>query len=150
MYGGLNYFNKKNLKNTNNNMYIYDVNSLYPFVMCKYKLPYGCPLFFSGAYKNDKLYNIYIQHIKVDYKIKKDAKILLSKNNEYNINDNSELISSHGMLEDLYFTNFDLEIFLENYDINEIYYINGLKFKITNKIFTNYIKKIYNLNQNEK
>lgn len=149
-YGGLNYFNKANLQKINKKMYVYDVNSLYSFVMYKYKLPYGCPLFFSGAYRDDKLYNLYIQHIKVDYKIKKNATIILSKNNEYNINDNSELISSHGMLEDLYFTNYDLKLFFENYDINEIYYINGLKFKSTNKIFTNYIKKIYNLKQKEK
>ena len=41
--------------NGKKNVYVYDVNSMYPAQMLK-NLPYGTPKYYQGQYKNDELY----------------------------------------------------------------------------------------------
>lgn len=145
LMGGLNLLNplKKNqiIKNVN----IYDVNSMYPYILLTHKLPYSTPKKYYGEYIQDEKYPLYIQHIKVDFKEKKIPFLNFSKN--YNLNILENIKSSHGMLIDLYLNSIDLNVFIEQYTINEIYYIDGIKFKATNKIFADYIKKLYRLKQ---
>ena len=51
---------------------VLDVNSLYPSVMYYSPMPYGEGIYFDGKYVPDKLYNLYIQNITCQFKIKKD------------------------------------------------------------------------------
>ena len=40
------------------------------------KLPFGEPIFYEGQYKEDNVYDLYIQMISCSFKIKKNQKII--------------------------------------------------------------------------
>lgn len=150
MIGGLcylnNYYKNKELKN----VYVYDINSMYPSIMQNELLPYGDPIYYKNEYEEDFIHKKYIQHIKVDFKLKKDKIpfLIFSKNFDYY--NGEPITSSDGMMWDLWLTDDDLKLFYDVYDIYEIYYIEGYKFKATNKIFNKYIKKYYKLKMSAK
>lgn len=151
LFGGVNVLEKSKAKKIIKNVSVYDVNSMYPAMMMNKLLPYREPVYYTGEYKYDKNFELYVQHIKVDFNLKKDGVAFLNLNKNYYIDvvDNN-LLSSGGRLIDLYLTNIDLKNFFENYTVNEIYYIDGLKFRATKKICKDYIKKIYREKEKEK
>jgi len=70
--GGFTYLNPIYKEKDIKNITVLDVNSLYPSVMYEKNLPFGEPLFFEGKYKEDKVYNLYIQMITCSFEIKKN------------------------------------------------------------------------------
>lgn len=56
-------------------------------------------------------------------------------------NETEYLTSSNDELVELSLTNIDLELFFEQYEILDIQYVDGWKFKSIDGIFTEYIKK---------
>lgn len=120
---------------------VFDVNSLYPSQMYDRDLPVGTPIYFKGKYENDEMFPLYIQHIRCEFMIKENRiptiqikKNLLFRQNEY-------LKSSDGERVDLYVTNIDLELILEHYDVYELEYVSGWKFRKLNGIFKDFINK---------
>lgn len=51
---------------------VLDVNSLYPSVMYEKPLPFGEPIFYTGEYKQDRVYPLYIQMITCSFEIKEN------------------------------------------------------------------------------
>lgn len=115
-----------------------DVNSLYPSVMYNRPLPFGDPIYFDGKYNEDKVYNLYIQRIVCSFKIKKN-KIPTIQIKHSTFRDNEYLTSSNNEIVALTLTSVDLKLFLEHYDVFDLEYIGGWKFKSLTGIFTNYI-----------
>lgn len=115
-----------------------DVNSLYPSVMYDRPLPFGDPVFFEGKYKEDKVYNLYIQRITCSFTIKKN-KIPTIQIKHSTFKDNEYLTSSDNEIVSLTLTSVDLKLFLEQYDVYNLEYISGWKFKSLTGIFTKYI-----------
>ena len=121
---------------------VLDVNSLYPSVMYEKSLPFGEPIYFEGKYKDDKVYNLYIQMITCSFKIKKNKiPTIQIKNNKSFFRQNEYLESSNNEIVCLVLTNIDLQLFFEQYDVYELKYIAGWKFKSKKGIFTEYIDK---------
>lgn len=120
---------------------VLDVNSLYPSVMYKEPMPIGEPMFYEGAYIEDKVYPLYIQCISCAFEIK-PGKIptIQVKKTKYFL-DNEYLESSNGEIISLVLSSVDLKLFLEQYDTYELKYDCGWKFKAMNGIFTEYIDK---------
>ncbi len=120
---------------------VLDVNSLYPSVMYKEPMPIGEPMFYEGAYIEDKVYPLYIQCISCGFEIK-PGKIptIQVKKTKYFL-DNEYLESSNGEIITLVLSSVDLKLFLEQYDTFELKYECGWKFKAMNGIFTEYIDK---------
>lgn len=121
---------------------VLDVNSLYPSVMYEKKLPFGEPVFFEGKYKEDKIYNLYIQMITCSFEIKKNKipTIQIKNNHSYFIA-NEYLESSNKKTVCLVLTNVDLKLFLEQYNVYNLEYVAGWKFKSKQGIFKDYIDK---------
>lgn len=121
---------------------VLDVNSLYPSVMYEKKLPFGEPIYFTGEYKKDKVYELYIQMITCSFEIKK-GKIptIQIKNNRSFFRANEYLESSNNEIVCLVLTNVDLKLFLEQYNVYDLEYVCGWKFKGIQGIFTKYIDK---------
>ena len=118
------------------------MNSLYPSVMYEKELPFGEPIFFSGKYENDKVYNLYIQMITCSFEIKKNKiPTIQIKNNKSFFRGNEYLLSSNNEIVCLVLTNIDLKLFLEQYNVYDLEYICGWKFKSIKGIFKNYIDK---------
>lgn len=138
--GGFTYVNPKYKGKDIESGIVFDVNSLYPSVMYNEVLPYDYPLYFTGQYKEDKMYPLYICHVVAEFKLKKDKiPTIQIKNNFAYVS--TEYIVESTELTELYLTNVDLQLFLENYDILYINYINGWKFKGAKGLFQDYIDK---------
>ena len=119
---------------------VLDVNSLYPSVMYEKPMPIGEPFFFEGKYQEDKVYPLYIQMLTCCFELKKGKIPTIQIKGSHYI-ENEYLESSNGELITLVLSNIDLELFLDQYDVYELTYECGWKFKAMNGIFTEYIDK---------
>ena len=119
---------------------VLDVNSLYPSVMYNALLPFGEPYFYDGKYEYDKAFPLYIQRITCSFKLK-DGKIPTIQIKHRQFLDNEYLTSSNGDIVALTLTNVDLDLFLEQYDVEDLKYLCGWKFKALHGLFKNYIDK---------
>ena len=118
---------------------VLDVNSLYPSVMYYSPMPYGEGIYFDGKYVPDKLYNLYIQNITCQFRIKKDMIPTIQIKNNLSFVPTEYLSSSNGESINLTLTNVDLKLFLEHYEIYDVSYNWGWKYKSSTKIFKSYI-----------
>lgn len=138
--GGFTYLNPIHKNKTLKNVYILDVNSLYPSVLRYEKMPFGMPIYFKGKYQENKLYPLYIQSILCRFKIKKN-KIPTIQIKEKNL-----FFSPNEYIEDsgdeefvLTLTNIDLELFLDHYDVYDLEYLDGFMFRAKEGLFNDYI-----------
>lgn len=139
--GGFTYLNPKFASKVVGNGIVLDVNSLYPSVMYDSDLPFGTPIFFKGEYVKDEIYPLYTQMIRCQFEIKKGKIPTIQIKHGYDFQSNEYLESSNGMEVVLCLNNVDLELFFEHYEVYNIEYISGWKFKSTKGLFTKYIDK---------
>ena len=120
---------------------VLDVNSLYPWAMHSPNLlPFGTPVFFEGEYKYDKLHPVYIQRIRCQFELKKDRiPTIQIKNNLSCFVSTEYLESSNGEDVVLTLTNVDLALIKDQYNLYELEYICGWKFRAKSGLFDNYI-----------
>lgn len=109
--------------------------------MYEKELPFGEPLYFKGEYKEDKVYNLYIQVIHTSFRLKKNKIPTIQIKHSLSYMDNEYLTSSNNEVVTLYLTNIDLKLFLENYDTDVLEYDYGWKFKSLKNIFKDFIDK---------
>lgn len=127
-----------------------DVNSLYPYVMSNFAMPYGAPVEFEGEYKKDQEHPYYIQKISVDMSVKEGGipciiNTNIQKGNSRYIVDTMEQSFSGGGVIDLTVTGQDMDLIYKNYNIHHIEYKGGWKFKVNNTMFTKYVQKYYKM-----
>jgi len=140
--GGFTYLNPIYKEKDVKDGVVLDVNSLYPSVMRFEKMPYGEPLYYEGKYKEDKVYDLYIQQIACSFKLKKNKIPMIQiKNDRFHFNSTEYLESSKDEIVILTLTSIDLALFLEQYDVYNLEYLCGFKFKSITGIFDEYIDK---------
>ena len=138
--GGFTYLNSKYKEKDTGKGITLDINSLYPSVMLK-MLPFGEPKHYKGKYEKDKVYPLYIQKITCCFKLKENKIPTIQIKNSYTYLPNEYIKDSNGEIEVLILTSIDLELFLEQYDVYDLTYIEGWKFKAVTGIFDSYINK---------
>lgn len=118
---------------------VYDINSLYPWVMYYKDLPWGEPIYYVGEYEQDDDYPLYVCQVMIDIKLKKGflPTLQLKGNIRYGSN---EYITETKEPEIVYLTSVDLALLKKHYT-GEITYIDGWKYKSSNKLFREYIDK---------
>lgn len=124
---------------------VLDVNSLYPSVLYCCRLPIGEPKFFTGKYKDDKIYDLYVQRISCEFELKKGKIPTIQIKGDPSFRPNEYLKSSQNQEVVLTLTNVDLDLFFENYHVYKPKYLNGFKFRSARGIFKPYIDKWTNL-----
>ena len=139
--GGFTYLNPKFKELNLTEGIVLDVNSLYPSVMYYQPLPYGEGIFFKGKYKKDKIYNLYVQMFTCQFELKPGYIPTIQLKNNLSFIPTQYLESSDGEDVTLCLTNVDLELFMEHYDVFNIEYHSGWKFKSTIGLFKDYIDK---------
>lgn len=140
--GGYTYLNPKFKEVDIGEGIVFDVNSLYPWVMHDCPLPYGEGLYFQGEYETDELYPLYIQMFTCQFDLKPDhIPTLQVKDHMYSFIPTEYLESSGDEDVTLCMTSVDLKLFLEHYEVYNIEYHDGWKFKATTGLFTEYIDK---------
>lgn len=146
--GGVTYLNPKfKNKDIKENMVILDRNSMFPSTMagCDGEiLPYGTPIPFKGKYEHDDLYCLYVQTIRCSFELKPNKIPTVYIKGDYYLHGGSSYLTSSDEEElVLTMTNVDLELFFEQYNVYNVEYIGGWKFKgiKAEKIFGDYVKK---------
>ena len=139
--GGFTYLNPKFRGKNVKNGIVLDVNSLYPSVMYYEYMPFGTPIFFQGQYKYDEIYPLYTQMIRCQFKLKKGKIPTIQIKYGYNFRANEYLESSGDTEVVICLNSVDLELFFKQYDVFNLEYISGWKFKATKGLFNAYIDK---------
>ena len=98
-------------------------------------------MFFEGKYQEDRIYPLFIQMITCAFKIKKNKIPTIQIKNSISFIANEYLESTNNDIVCLVLTNIDLKLFLEQYDVYNLEYECGWKFKGIQGIFTEYISK---------
>lgn len=117
---------------------VFDVNSLYPSRMYDCDLPCGFPEFFEGQYVYDEEMPLYIQHIGCEFKLKKDHLPMIQIKGSFRFKETEYLECSDGYVE-LKLCNVDLDLFFDQYEVTNIEYLGGCKFKKCKGVFKEYI-----------
>lgn len=138
--GGFTYLNDSYKGKETGSGIVFDVNSLYPFVMMYEKLPFGDPIYFTGKYEKDILYPLYVQTISCIFNIKKGKIPTIQIKNNLSFLPNEYVKSSNGDIVTLTLTSVDLELFFDHYDVTEITYHSGWKFKAIKGLFSKYVE----------
>ena len=139
--GGFTYLNPKFAEKTIGKGIVLDVNSLYPSVMYENYLPFGTPIYFTGQYEYDPIYPIYTQMIRCQFELKKGKIPTIQIKYGYSFRSNEYLTNSGDTEVVLCLNSVDLELFFEQYEVYNLEYISGWKFKATKGLFTEYIDK---------
>lgn len=139
--GGFTYVNPKFAEKTVKNGIVLDVNSLYPSVMYNKYLPYGTPIFFKGKYEKDNLYPLYTQMISCQFRLKKGKIPTVQIKYSYDYRGTEYQTTSGDTEVILCMNNVDLELFFEQYEVYNLEYLSGWKFRATRGLFRNYIDK---------
>lgn len=142
--GGINLIADKYKSKLLENVYIYDVNSMYPSVMAYDLLPYGIPKYFTGKYIDNKAYPLYIQRVKVCCRLKNEHLPTILMPNLWFL-DEEYLVDTAGEMLELNLTNLDLDLLFEHYEIFDIKYIDGYMFMGSHKLFKEFIMPLYEL-----
>src|SRR6185312_16228 len=120
---------------------VFDVNSLYPSQMYEKPLPYGMPIYYDGKYEHDEHYPLFIQHIRCEFELKEGYIPTIQIKRNLAFRQNEYLKSSNGDIVDLYVTNVDLELIQEHYELYDLEFLSGWKFKSGTGLFNQFIDK---------
>ena len=139
--GGFTYLKPEYKSNDIGTGIVMDVNSLYPWVMHDCMLPYGEGLFFQGEYIHDDFYPLYVQMLTCQFELKPNHIPTIQLKGNFMFCPTQYLASSEGELVTLCLTSVDLQLFKEHYELYNVTYHSGWKFKQTDKLFKDYIDK---------
>lgn len=137
--GGFTYLSPKYKEKETGSGYVMDVNSLYPSVMYYMPAPYDMPIYFDGKYEYDELYPLYTQTISCRFQIKPEKIPSIQIKSSFLFRPNEYIESSGDEMVTLTLTNPDLELFFEQYDVEDIHWHGGYKFKSATGLFKEYI-----------
>lgn len=120
-----------------------DVNSMYPWAMYEMFLPFGEPIYYTGKYRQDKLYPLYIQKLACNFELKEGYIPTIQLKHSGLFRGTDFLESSDGNIVELTLTSVDLKLFLDHYNVYNVSWISGYKFMQSKNMFTEYIDKWY-------
>ena len=122
-----------------------DVNSMYPWAMYEMFLPFGEPIYYTGKYRQDKLYPLYIQKLSCSFELKEGYIPTIQLKHSGLFRGTDFLESSDGNIVELTLTSVDLKLFLDHYNVYNVSWISGYKFMQSKNMFKEYIDKWYKI-----
>lgn len=145
--GGYVYLNPKHRGERGLQGVTLDVNSLYPWALYNCLLPYGYPIYFEGRPVHDEKYPLSIVHLRCRFELKKDHLPTVQLKNNRRFVETEYLTTSRVKLGrhwddepvEMFLTNVDLQLLLDHYDVEDLHYIDGYKFKGAVGMFKEYI-----------
>lgn len=137
--GGFTYVNPIYADKTISDGITLDCNSEYPAMMASKYFPFSKPKIFEGEYKEDIRYPLYVISFSCEFKLK-DGKIPTVQIKDSPFYDPMEYLESSGDAPiNLIMTSIDYELFRENYEVSNIKFHGGYKFKAREDLFADYI-----------
>lgn len=139
--GGWTFANPENTGHDVGEGLVFDVNSLYPSQMAYRMLPYGVPQWFYGKYEHDEEYPLYIQRFQCCFRIKKNHLPMIQIKHSTFFTPTQYLENSGGMCIELTLASPDCELFFAHYDVEELQFLGGWKFKGSDTLFREWVEK---------
>lgn len=127
---------------------VYDVNSMYPYVMYSYPMPYDKPIEFEGRYVTNKRFPLYIQTLICKFKIKENHLPTFNIRNATFYETSEYLEESLGYMT-ITLSSVDLELLFDHYDVHVLKWVGGYMFKSHVGFFCEYIDKWMDIKKNE-
>lgn len=124
---------------------VLDCNSIYPDRMKNCLLPWGRPVFFKGQYKPDPSYPLYTQAIRCGFDLKPGKLPTVQLKFAYNYHAAEYMTTSDGEETILILNNIDLQLFFENYNVYNVEYLSGWKYRGDHGLFDVYVGKWTNI-----
>ncbi|MBO7308555.1 MAG: hypothetical protein J6V38_02870 [Kiritimatiellae bacterium] len=143
--GGFVYVNPKYAGKEIGRGIVLDVNSLYPWAYATQPLPYGEPKFFNGRYQPDSLYTLYVQMFRCSFRVKPGHIPTVQLKGSRGFIPTEYVTDSGGEEVCLCLTSVDLELFLDHYDVFNVEWFSGWKWKASTCLFTDYTNKWFEL-----
>ena len=137
--GGFTYLSPKYQNVLVNGGITIDINSAYPAVLHNRLLPYGYPIRFEGEYIQDDEYPLYVIMFTCVFELKPDKIPSIQLKRSPFFKANEYLTSSNGRTIQLCLTNPDYELFREQYNVYNLEFIGGYKFRGAVGMFTEYV-----------
>ena len=138
--GGFTYADKRFKGTMQGEGKVYDVNSLYPYIMYDRLLPYGVPSYHEGLPPKTKSRPLFITSVTFTAKLKPDhIPCIQVKNNRIFLD--TEYLEYIPEPVTLFCTNVDLELWEKHYDLDIISFNGGWSFKASKGFFHEYIEK---------
>lgn len=123
---------------------VLDANSMYPWAMKFNKFPYGEPEYFTGKYEEDAEYDLYFQSFSCSFYLKKDKiPTVQDKSSKFRWLPTEYIRDSDGIIMDFVMTNIDMKLFFEHYEVDDLTFTGGYKFKSKYGLFNEYIDYWY-------
>lgn len=120
---------------------VLDVNSLYPSRMRYCYLPFGEGKYYNGEYKKDERYPLYIQTFRCEFEIKEGKLPTIQLKGNMRFLPTEYVTSSNGDTVTLCLTSVDLALFFDHYDVYNIEYLHGWKYRQSDTLFNEYVDK---------
>ena len=133
---------------------VLDVNSLYPSRMYDELLPFGYPRYFEGEPEPDDLYPLYILRVACAFELKPNHIPCIQLKNNRAYVETEYLTSSRtkkgGILEivEMTVTSVDWELIKDNYNLLNVEYICGWRFRAGKDMFKEYIDHWMHIKEN--
>lgn len=122
---------------------VYDVNSLYPFSLhSPHIYPYGDGVYYTGEYKTNPNYPLFVCHIEVMFHVKHEHLPMIQLKHTPGYIPTQYVTESREPVE-LYLTSVDYTLFLDQYEIDYIKHIDGYMYKAMAGMFDSYIDHWY-------
>lgn len=130
---------------------VFDVNSLYPSRMYVELLPFDFPIYFTGKYIQDELYPLWIGSVTFAFDIK-PGHIPCITLGSYNARFGTKryLSSSDGDIVTLVLTSVDWELIQEQYDVYDVNFNGGYKFRACTGLANEFIDSCMERKKNNK
>lgn len=137
--GGWCYLKKGYEEQELKDIYVYDVNSLYPFIMNTKSLPYGKPIM-NQSVEPIPHYDLQVIQLSCAFEIKEGYLPTIQIKKSMLFNPTQYLESSNGEVVFLCVTNVDYELMKEHYDLYDLEIEKVYHFRSAKRLFSEYIE----------
>lgn len=126
-------------KDVKEDIIVIDSNSMHPSHMLNDYMPIGYPVYFEGEYKEDICYPLYIITLTCSFKLKEGKIPSIQLKNTLGFLPNEYIETTNGELVTLTLTSVDVKLFFMQYEVKDIKWHGGYKFRRLKGLFTKYI-----------
>jgi hypothetical protein len=125
----------------------YDINGLYSDRMSNCLMPCLIPKYYEGEYKHDEEYPLWIGRVSMMFSVKEGhiPTIQLKRGSLFGYGESEflekSIVDGHWDKIEMTITSVDWELIQKQYNVYNVEWIDGYKFKGSYKLFTNYVNR---------